>query len=129
MHCVRVNEEDADILARSGASVCLCPRSNAWIGVGPAPAAMLHAVGVPLCLGTDSLASASDMELWAELRTVRAMLPGVSLMGLLELVTRNPARALGVEADFGSLEAGKRAVWAVLPEDFGGLGEGNGGGV
>ena len=57
------------------------------------------------------------------------MLPGVSPMGLLELVTRNPARALGVEADFGSLEAGKRAAWAVLPEDFGGMGEGNGGGV
>ena len=90
---------------------------------------MLHAAGVPLCLGTDSLASAPDMELWAELRTVRAMLPGVSPMGLLELVTRNPARALGVEADFGSLEAGKRAAWAVLPEDFGGMAEGNGGGV
>lgn len=129
VHCVRVNEEDADILAHSGASVCLCPRSNTWIGVGPAPAAMLHAAGVPLCLGTDSLASAPDMELWAELRTVRAMLPGVSPMGLLELVTRNPARALGVEADFGSLEAGKRAAWAVLPEDFGGMAEGNGGGV
>ena len=94
---MRVNEEDADILAHSGVSVCLCPRSNTWIGVGPAPAAMLHAAGVPLCLGTDSLASAPDMELWAELRTVRAMLPGVSPMGLLELVTRNPARALEVE--------------------------------
>ena len=42
VHCVRVNEEDADILARSGASVCLYPKSNTWIDVGPAPAAMLY---------------------------------------------------------------------------------------
>lgn len=118
VHCVHVSEEDVEILAQSGASVCLCPRSNAWIGVGQAPAAMLHAVGIPLCVGTDSLASVPDLDLWADLRAVRSMLPGASLHELLAMVTHNPARILGVEAEFGSLRVGRRAAWAVLPEDF-----------
>lgn len=129
VHCVHANEEDAAILKQSGASVCLCPRSNAWIGVGRPPAAMLYAAGVRLCLSTDSPASAPDMDLWAELRAARDMLPGMSLYGLLELVTRNPARALDMEADFGSLDTGKKAVWTVLPEDFCGMHRESGGGV
>jgi cytosine/adenosine deaminase-related metal-dependent hydrolase len=118
VHCVHVREDDAEILAQSGASVCLCPRSNAWIGVGQAPAAMLRAAGISLCVGTDSPASVPDLDLWADLRAVRDMLPGVSLHELLVMVTRNPARILGVEAEFGCLRVGMRAAWAVLPEDF-----------
>lgn len=119
VHCVHVDESDVEILAASGASVCLCPRSNSRIGVGDAPAAVLYASGVPLCLGTDSLASAPCLDLWQELRAVRALMPSTaSLFDLLALVTRNPARVLGIEADYGSLAVGKRAVWAVLPDDM-----------
>lgn len=119
VHCVQLDESDVDILAASGASVCLCPRSNRWIGVGDAPVAALHASQVPLCLGTDSLASVPDLDLWQELHVVRALLPAsVSLTDLLALVTRNPARLLGVDAEIGSLDAGKRALWTVLPEDM-----------
>jgi len=119
VHCVQLDESDVQILAASGAGVCLCPRSNRWIGVGDAPVAALHAAKVPLCLGTDSLASVPDLDLWQELRAVRALLPAsVSLSDLLALATRNPARLLGIDADLGSLEVGKRAAWAVLPEDM-----------
>lgn len=119
VHCVQLDQNDVEILAASGACVCLCPRSNSRIGVGDAPVAALRAAGVPLCLGTDSLASVSDLDLWEELRAVRALMRApVSLLDLLALVTSNPAQTLGIEAAYGSLEIGKRAVWAVLPNDM-----------
>lgn len=119
VHCVQVSDGDIGILARSGAFVCLCPRSNAHIGVGLPPASRLLEAGVPLCLGTDSLASNADLDMWKELRALRAFLPaGTPLGELLVAATRNPARVLGIEADYGSLEPGKLAVWTVLPEDF-----------
>jgi cytosine/adenosine deaminase-related metal-dependent hydrolase len=119
VHCVQLDENDVEIVAASGACVCLCPRSNSRIGVGDAPVAALCAAGVPLCLGTDSLASAPSLDLWQELRAARALMPSkASLFDLLALVTRNPAQALGIETDYGSLAVGKRAVWAVLPDDM-----------
>ncbi len=119
VHCVQVDERDIRILAQSGAFVCLCPRSNAWIGVGVAPVAALHAAGVPLCLGTDSFASTPSLDLWDDLRAVKALLPSATpLSALLDLVTRNPAKALSIDADHGSLEVGKRASWTILPEDL-----------
>jgi len=121
VHCVQADDQDIRILAQSGAFVCLCPRSNAWIGVGTAPVAALHAAGVPLCLGTDSLASTPSLDLWDDLRAVKALLsPATSLSTLLALVTRNPANVLGIDADHGSLEVGKRAIWTILPEDLAG---------
>lgn len=122
VHCVHVDAADIGILARSGAGACLCPRSNMRIGVGEAPAGALYAAGVRLCLGTDSLASNDDLDLWAELRAVRGMLPvETPLHDLLAMVTVHPARFLGIGDEYGSLEAGKRAVWAVLPPDFAAL--------
>ena len=119
VHCAQAGGEDAEILAASGASACLCPRSNAYIGVGAPPASSLRAAGVPLCLGTDSLASVENLDLWEELRALRALLPpGTPLTGLLEAVTVTPAHALGIAGDYGSLEPGRLAAWAVLPEDF-----------
>jgi aminodeoxyfutalosine deaminase len=119
VHCVQMDNRDVEIMAASGASVCLCPRSNSWIGVGEAPASALQAAGVPLCLGTDSLASSPSLDLWEELRAVRPLLPqATTLHYLVAMLTRHPARVLGIDADYGSLEAGKRAVWATLPGDL-----------
>lgn len=119
VHCVQMDHRDVAVMAESGASVCLCPRSNSWIGVGEAPAAALQAAGVPLCLGTDSLASSPSLDLWEELRAVRPLLSqATTLHDLVTMLTRNPARVLGIDADYGSLEAGKRAVWATVPDDL-----------
>jgi cytosine/adenosine deaminase-related metal-dependent hydrolase len=119
VHCVQVDGDDIKILAQSGAFVCLCPRSNAGIGVGDAPAAVLYEAGIPLCLGTDSLASVQSLDLWDEVRALRRLLPAVTAFkDILPLVTANPARVLGLSQDYGSLAVGKRAVWAVLPRDL-----------
>ena len=119
VHCVQMDNRDVEIMASSGASACLCPRSNSWIGVGEAPAAALQAAGVPLCLGTDSLASSPSLDLWEELRAVRPLLSqNATLYDFVAMLTCNPARVLGIDADYGSLEAGKRAAWATVPSDL-----------
>lgn len=119
VHCVHIDADDIGILARSGAGVCLCPRSNSRIGVGEASVAALRAAGVPVCLGTDSLASNTDLDLWEELRAVKTVLSSSTpLVELLAMVTLNPAEILGIDGEYGSLQAGRRAAWAILPQDF-----------
>ena len=117
VHCVHCNDKEADLLAMTGTRVCLCPRSNAAINSGAAaPMDLFMDKGVLLCLGTDSPASNSDMNLWNEARDLRDahQLP---TRALLRLMTVNAAYALR-RPELGRLAPGCRAAWAVLPEDF-----------
>jgi cytosine/adenosine deaminase-related metal-dependent hydrolase len=119
VHCVHLDASDIRLLAESGAHVCLCPRSNAAINVGTAPARALAEAGAPLCLGTDSLASNHDLDLWNEARALRDLPAGHDLppAALLRLLTVGGATALG-RGDIGSIVPGRRARLALLPQDF-----------
>ena len=117
VHVVQLAPGDLDILARSGATACLCPRSNARIGAGLADAPALVAAGVPLALGTDSLASNDDLDLWNEVRALLAAHPALPGRAVLEALTVNPARLLG-RADLGRLVPGSGGGLAVLPTDL-----------
>ncbi len=119
VHCVHLDAADIRLLTESGTHVCLCPRSNAAISVGTAPARALAEAGAPLCLGTDSLASNHDLDLWNEARALRDLPAGHDLppAALLRLLTVGGAAALG-RGDIGSMAPGRRARLALLPEDF-----------
>ncbi len=119
VHCVQLDASDIRLLAESGAHVCLCPRSNAAINVGTAPARALAEAGAPLCLGTDSLASNHDLDLWNEARALRDLPAGQDLppAALLRLLTVDGATALG-RGDIGAIVPGRRARLALLPQDF-----------
>ncbi|GKT37636.1 amidohydrolase family protein, partial [Aduncisulcus paluster] len=67
VHCVRVAESDIKILAERKVNVCLCPRSNTYIGEGRAPWEKILKSGINTCLGTDSIASNHDLSMWNEL--------------------------------------------------------------
>ncbi len=114
VHCVHVDAQDVALLAATGTSVCLCPGSNACIGVGAPPVRALYEAGVTLCLGTDGLSSNNDLDLLHELHLVRQHLPCLDVEQGLRMVTTNAARILGVAADYGSLEPGKKACMALL---------------
>ena len=117
VHCVHCQPEEATLLAASKTAVCLCPRSNAAIGVGgQAPVQSLVDASVLLCLGTDSLASNFDLNLWNEARALRTFYP-LPDSALLRMMTINAAHALR-RFDLGRLAPGCRAAWAVLPDDF-----------
>jgi cytosine/adenosine deaminase-related metal-dependent hydrolase len=116
VHCVQADVAECRLLAERGVSVAVCPRSNRFLGVGVAPVAELLAAGVNVCVGTDSLSSSPSLDVLDDLRALHAALPGLTPAALLELATRNGARALGL-ADLGTLEAGKTAALAFLPAE------------
>lgn len=118
VHAVWLDAADKRILAASGAAACLCPRSNARIGVGAADAPGLFAAGVSLCLGTDSLASNDDLDLWNEVRALFEAHPDFPGRAVLPALTATPARLLGRECDLGLLAAGAVGGCAVVPADL-----------
>ncbi len=118
VHAVWLDAADRRLLAETGTHVCLCPRSNARIGVGTADAEALLAAGVPLCLGTDSLASNTDLDLWNEVRALLAACADLPARAVLAALTANPARLLGRPGELGLLAPGAVGGLAVLPDDL-----------
>ena len=120
-HCVEVEADEIDLLAASGAGVVHCPRSNGLLGCGAAPVSAMRAAGVRIGLGTDSPASAPSFDAFEEMRTAlvaarsRERSPeALSASEALELATLGSARALGLEAEIGSIAVGKRADLTVV---------------
>jgi len=115
VHCVHLDQLDQASLQASRATVVTCPRSNAALGVGTAPVPALMRSGIPVALGTDSLASAPDLDLFAEMAALRREHPELSPAAVLRMSTLNGARALGLGDRLGSIESGKLADLIVVP--------------
>jgi cytosine/adenosine deaminase-related metal-dependent hydrolase len=109
VHGVQMTPADLSRLASRGATLVTCPRSNGHTGAGAPPIEDFYASGVHVAVGTDSLASAPDLSVFAELATLRALAPSVPASALLASATVEGARALGFDADYGTIEPGKRA--------------------
>jgi cytosine/adenosine deaminase-related metal-dependent hydrolase len=109
VHAVQIQDPDLQRLAEIGCTVVTCPRSNQWVGVGLPPIARFYAAGVKVAVGTDSLASVGDLNLFAELHTMRWLAPSVPARMLLASATRVGAEALGLGDELGTIEVGKRA--------------------
>jgi len=118
VHGVQFSGDDLATLRDLGVTLVSCPRSNVHVGVGSPPLEAFYAMDVDVALGTDSLASAPDLDMFAELAEARRIAPKVGARRLLESATLAGARALGFGDEYGSLEAGKRAAALVvrLPE-------------
>jgi cytosine/adenosine deaminase-related metal-dependent hydrolase len=120
-HCVKVDADEIELLARHDVAVAHCPRSNALLGCGIAPLRDLIDANLRVGLGTDSPASTPSFDMFEEMRAAvyaaraRAERPdALSAAEALELATLGSARALGLEDEVGSLAAGKRADLAVV---------------
>ena len=109
VHGVQLEGDDLDRLHSLDMTVVACPRSNQYVGVGPPPLEAFYAMNVSVAFGTDSLASVQDLNLFSELAEARRIAPRVQARSLLESATRQGARALGFEDEFGTIEEGKRA--------------------
>ncbi len=119
VHCVHLVHRDHTKLQSRGVSVVTCPRSNERLGVGKAPVPELLAEGIPVALGTDSLASAPDLDLFAEMAALRRVHPRLAPAAVLRVATLNGAAALGLADRLGSIEPGKLARLVVVPLDPG----------
>ena len=121
VHCVHVSVADARIIKARGVHIALCPRSNELLDVGRAPVSLFKKFGIPLALGTDSLASNNSLSLWDELRFALDTFPlDLSEQDVFRMVTSGGAAALGISAACGTLEAGKRADFQVIRNCDGG---------
>jgi aminodeoxyfutalosine deaminase len=115
VHCTHITPADAEILKKRGVGVVLCPRSNDRLAVGRAPVHLLKKLGIPLALGTDSLASNDSLSLWDEMRFSLTATPGLfTPEELLRMASLGGAELLGVSKETGSLEKGKRADFLVV---------------
>ncbi|HEU4596679.1 MAG TPA: 5'-deoxyadenosine deaminase [Pyrinomonadaceae bacterium] len=114
-HCVHVNEEELSLLARTGTHVAHCPSSNLKLGSGVAPVAEMLERGVSVSLGADGAPCNNRLDMFTEMRTaalLQKVTRGTTTLPaerVLRMATIDGARALGLEKEIGSLEAGKRA--------------------
>jgi 5-methylthioadenosine/S-adenosylhomocysteine deaminase len=124
IHCVRVDPIDVATIADTACTVAHCPASNAKLGHGIAPLTDLMAAGVVVGLGSDSVASNNRMDILDEARLAllaqRARLGSAetpSAGEMLELATIEGARAIGLDAEIGTIEVGKSADLAAFAFD------------
>ncbi len=121
VHASQLNEEDIDILVATQTQVIHCPESNMKLASGICPIEKLLEKGLNVALGTDSVASNNDLDMLSEMRSA-TFLSKISTMSpislnadtTLSLATHNAAKALGVEKQLGSLEAGKSADFIAI---------------
>jgi cytosine/adenosine deaminase-related metal-dependent hydrolase len=110
VHGVHLDDAALARLAAIGCTLVTCPRSNRWVGVGAPPVARFFASGVRVAVGTDSLASVDDLNIFEELREMRRLAGSVPAGDLLRSATLSGAEALDLAAELGSIEPGKRAA-------------------
>ena len=125
VHCVRLRAADLPVLKQSGVSIAHCPKSNWKLGHGSMDLKQVFHAGIPLGLGSDSVASNNSMDLFEEMRfslfnpswfrqrdgaVDAGSIPGdFAAEQALHLATLGGAGALGLAKSIGSLEAGKQA--------------------
>ncbi len=123
-HCVKVTDEELNLVADRGASIIHNPCSNMKLGSGTAPITSMLSKKIPVGLGTDSAASNNALDLWSEMKNA-ALLQKLALedcsaldaYSVLEMATIKGAQALGKGHEIGSLEAGKKADLILVKQD------------
>ncbi|HWL53441.1 MAG TPA: amidohydrolase family protein [Chthoniobacteraceae bacterium] len=116
-HVNTFDKEDARLMAATGAPwfVAHCPKSHAYFRHPAFPWQRLEAAGAIISIGTDSLASNTNLNLFEELRAAQKTVPGLTSETLLRTVTVNPARALGQQGRLGVIAPGAFADLLALP--------------
>jgi 5-methylthioadenosine/S-adenosylhomocysteine deaminase len=123
-HMVWPTEEDIKTLAARSVGVAHCPQSNMKLAAGAAPVPQMLRAGVAVGLGTDGAASNNDLDMWEEMDAAAKLHKLVSkdptvinAREALEMATIGGARAIHLDREIGSLEAGKLADLLIVGMD------------
>jgi 5-methylthioadenosine/S-adenosylhomocysteine deaminase len=121
VHMTQLTDGEIATCAEAGVSVVHCPESNLKLASGFCPAEKIRKAGVNLAIGTDGCASNNDLDMFGEMRTAALLAKAVAEDAAafdagftLRAVTINAAKALGMEEQIGSIEAGKQADLAAV---------------
>jgi len=122
-HCVHLSNDEIKTLKTTGTNVVHCPSSNLKLGSGIAPIVKLLEEGVSVSLGADGAACNNRLDMFTEMRTAALLqkaLHGPEVLPanrVLRMATHDGAKAMGLDAEIGSIEAGKRADLALVRLD------------
>src|SRR5450631_1540225 len=124
-HCIFVDETDRKLLAERQVGCVHNPSSNMMIASGVSPVPEMRAAGVAVGLGTDGPAGSNndldlmeEIDLAAKLAKISKMNPlALNAKAVVEMATIDGARALHMEKEIGSLEAGKKADLILISLD------------
>ena len=122
VHATHADARELDLLAESGARVCLCPTTEANLGDGFAPVLELTGRGIDICIGSDSNVRIDPLEELRELEGIARRQTGrrgvIGLTTLLAFGTNEGAAALGVERwPEAEVDLGHRSLEGVEPGD------------
>jgi 5-methylthioadenosine/S-adenosylhomocysteine deaminase len=122
-HCVWLTSEEQRQLAETATSICHCPSANLKLASGFAKVPELLREGVNVALGADGAPCNNNLDIFTEMRLAalihkpRSGPATMSAMQVLEMATLNGARALGLEAELGAIEPGKKADVIIVDPD------------
>jgi 5-methylthioadenosine/S-adenosylhomocysteine deaminase len=124
-HCIFVDEADRKLLADRQVGCVHNPSSNMMIASGVSPVPEMRAAGIAVGLGTDGPAGSNndldlmeEIDLAAKLAKITKMDPrALNAQAVVEMATIEGARALHMEKEIGSLEAGKKADLILISLD------------
>lgn len=115
-HCVWLSDPEIELIAKTGAHISHNPVSNAKLGNGVARTIDYLKAGINVGLGTDDAPCNNNNDMFEVMKYAslfqKAIHTDASLLPswqILEMATINGARALGLDKQIGSLEAGKKA--------------------
>ncbi len=122
-HLEHLNEAGVTAMARAGTVAVLLPGAYYFTRETRSPPVdLLRRYGVPVALATDCNPGTSPLTSLLLVMNMGATLFRLTVQECLAGVTRNAARALGLQNEMGSLEAGKAAdlaIWNVAaPADL-----------
>jgi 5-methylthioadenosine/S-adenosylhomocysteine deaminase len=120
-HCIWVDAGDISILAHFNVGCIHNPSSNMKTASGVMPVVEMLAAGEAIGLATDGAASNNNLDLFEEM-DLAAKLQKISrrdpralpAQQVVEMATLTGARALHLEKQIGSLEAGKKADLIII---------------
>jgi 5-methylthioadenosine/S-adenosylhomocysteine deaminase len=122
-HCVHLDDEEMETLARTQTNVAHCPSSNLKLGSGVARITEMLSRGISVSLGADGAACNNRLDMFTEMRTAALLQKAfqgpeaLPASDALRIATIDGARALGLDKEIGSLETGKRADVIVVDLD------------
>jgi cytosine/adenosine deaminase-related metal-dependent hydrolase len=127
-HCVWVDDDDIATLVAHGVAVAHNPVANMILASGVCPVPRLRREGIVVALGTDGPASNDSQDMVEVLKTAALLQKVHHLQAraltapqVVEMATIGGARALGLDAEIGSLELGKSADMVLFSERGGTL--------
>jgi formimidoylglutamate deiminase len=123
VHATHADDVELDLLAGSGARICVCPLTEANLGDGFLPVARVLEHGIPLCIGSDSNVRLDPLEELRELEGIarrqelrRNVVP---VADLLEIGSAEGAKALGLDSWPGiEVDFGHRSLAGVAEDEF-----------